>query len=105
MNDTTTRDNGGYSLFVPVLLLALALVGTLAYQTRILVVEQQNLRNLIARQQQPLSQAQGTLNQFRALLAGAAKLGQQGNPHAQAFIDDLAKRGISVKLGEQTPQQ
>lgn len=88
----------GYSPFLPLLLLALALLVTLTFQCFVLVSERETLSATAQRQNEPIEQAQRVRAQLQNLLGGIARLANQGNDNAAALLADLKNRGINVRL-------
>lgn len=84
------------SAFVPVLLLALALSVWFAFQTAQLVREQQQLDLMttsLLPQEQASTQLRASLDQ---VATATAKLAAQGNANAQAIVEQLRSRGITI---------
>ncbi|MES2129691.1 MAG: hypothetical protein V4463_20660 [Pseudomonadota bacterium] len=84
------------SLFLPALLLALAVVGALGLQTFQYAAERQMLQQRTVASQPQMAAAQ----QLRASLDGLAlatdKLAREGNPNARALVEELRKRGMNI---------
>ena len=84
------------SAFVPVLLLALALTGSLAFQTVHLVRERRQLDELSAGllpQEQAAARLRASLD---AIATATAKLALDGNANAQAIVEQLRLRGVTI---------
>lgn len=84
------------SLFIPVLLLALALVVWFGFQSTELLRERNNLANLRTNQDVVHQSAQKMRNQLDALAAGTQKLASAGNKNAQTVVNALQQRGITI---------
>jgi F0F1-type ATP synthase membrane subunit b/b' len=95
MTDETTeiRERGP---FAPVLLLALALLILLGFQTLQLLTEGATLRETKANQEKPLENALAARAQLEGLAADTARLAEQGNANAERMIEQLRKRGVTV---------
>ena len=99
MTDTANQPpEEGYSPFLPVLVLALALLATLGFQSAILIQERANLERTQENQQEPLEQAQKTRSQMQNILGKTAKLAREGNTNAEAIIEELERRGLKVNV-------
>jgi type II secretory pathway component PulJ len=95
----------GFSLFVPVLLVSLAVVASLAFQAVQLAREQQQLSlaltNLEA-QQQAAVKLRAALD---AVATATAGLAANGNANARSIVDELRKRGVTITpQGESKPK-
>lgn len=90
-------DGGGTrSVFVPVLLLALAILVSLAVQAMFLVEEK---RKLIAASAalEPQELAAGKIRaSLDSLASGTAGLAAAGNPGARVIVEQLRSRGITI---------
>ena len=85
------------SPFIPILLLALAIVCVLAFQSIQLVHEKENLANLRTAQDEPFAEAQRLRTQLDGIAGDTAALAQRGNENARRVVEELAKRGINIK--------
>lgn len=82
--------------FLPVLLVALALMTWLATQAVLLVSERQQLELAkagLASQEQAAAKVRASLDQ---VATATAKLAAEGNPNARAIIEQLRSRGITI---------
>ena len=89
-----------HSPFLPLLLLALAMLVTLAFQCFVLISERETLTTTAERQNEPIEQAQRVRAQLQNLLGGAAQLAGQGNDNAAKLLAELKNRGINVRLSD-----
>ncbi len=83
-------------VFVPMLLLALAVVGGIGVQTLLLARENQQLalaRTGLQAQEQVAVKLRAALD---ALATSTAKLAADGNVNARKVVDDLRSRGITI---------
>lgn len=100
---TATSAAGAGTAFLPVLLLALALVVWFAFQSVQLVREQQQL----ATAQTGLEAQHVGATKLRASLdavaAATAKLAAEGNANARVIVDELRKRGITINPAAAAP--
>ena len=83
-------------ILLPVLLLSLAVLGSFAFQSVILVGDHRALSSAYAQQEKPLQDVEKLRNQVSALATGTLKLSQQGDKNAQVIIDQLKKAGVKV---------
>jgi hypothetical protein len=84
------------SLFVPVLLATLALLGWLVFQTLQLAKEREALQSAFASQQQTVDNAAKLRASLDAVAADTQRLADSGNPNAKLLVDELRKRGITI---------
>lgn len=91
------------SLFLPMLLASLALVGWLGFQTMQLVNEREALQAAYASQQQTVDNAAKLRASLDALAADTQRLADSGNPNAKLLVDELRKRGITISTTPKTP--
>ena len=83
-------------VFVPVLLLALAMVASLAVQSMYLVGETRQLAaaaTAIGPQEVAAGKVRASLD---ALASATARLATAGNPGARAIVEQLRVRGITI---------
>lgn len=95
---TPEEPRGGISRLAFVLL-TIALLVALGYNTFYLARERQNLRTIRENQQAPLRQAERVRAQFDSIVKRTLQLAQQGNPNASMIVESLARRGITVNPG------
>ena len=96
MERTAPGASSGFSAFVPTLLLALALVGWLAFQTTQILRERQQLsiaRTSLEPQEQAATKIRSSLD---AVAASTAKLAGDGNANARIIVEELRKRGVTI---------
>ncbi len=92
-----------HSVFVPALLIALAVVAWLAFQTAQLVRERQQVE-LMSTSLQPQEQAATKLRASLDEVATAtAKLAAAGNANARTVVEQLRSRGITINPGTAKP--
>lgn len=91
------RDGGGSrNAFVPVLLLALAMLVSVAVQAVFLIGESRSLAAASAALG-PQELAAGKIRASLDTLASAtARLATAGNPNARAIVEQLRSRGITI---------
>jgi cell division protein FtsL len=91
-------------LFLPVLLLALAVVIWSTFQATQLFEERGNLEKLRSSQDATYQNAQKMRAQLDALATGTQKLASAGNKNAQAVVNALQQRGITINPEAKKPQ-
>ena len=84
------------TVFVPLLLVVIALVVMTGFQTIQLNRERDVLKQRLTLQEEPLKESQNVRDQLQSVATNTAKLAQQGNANAQRIIDQLQKAGITV---------
>jgi hypothetical protein len=85
-----------FNLFLPHLLLALAVVGWLAFQTWQQFSDHRQLAAAGAALE-PQEQAATKLRaSLESLATATARLAANGNANAKAVVDDLRKRGVTI---------
>jgi hypothetical protein len=87
----------GRSPFVPLLLVALALVGALAFQAVQLARDRQQLSIAQANLQPQEQAAKKVRASLDALATATAKLAADGNVNAGAIVEELRRRGITIR--------
>ena len=88
------------SAFVPLLLLALAVVGWLAFQSAQLLRERQQLaanESSLQPQEQNAMKLRASLD---AVATATAKLATAGNANARVIVDELRRRGVAINPAE-----
>lgn len=89
--------SAGTSPFLPLLVFFLAWLGWAGFQAYQLRAESKTLATLKANQEGPLQQAQQVRQRLDALATETQKLAEAGNANAKTVIEELRKRGITVK--------
>jgi len=85
-----------YGLFVPQLLMTLTLAGWLGFQAFQQFGERQQLQALSASGAAQEQAAQKLRASLEAVATATAKLANDGNANAQAVVDQLRKRGVTI---------
>lgn len=99
--DTLTPEK--IHVFLPLLLMFLALALWFAFQTLQLAKERTNLTSTHAAQDQTVQTAYKMRTQLDVIAAGTKKLADAGNPRAAAVVQELARRGITIDASSKTP--
>jgi hypothetical protein len=92
----------GRSGFVPLLLLALAMLLLVGSQTSQLLQQKTNLTDLRSGQDAPLDESRKVREQFESIAKGTARLASQGNENARALLKNLRALGIVVGKDQAT---
>jgi hypothetical protein len=82
--------------FVPLLLLALGVLGWSAFQTYELVAERTSLKAVLANQSAQVDQSQKLRASLDRIASKTAKLAAAGNGDAAAIVEALRKRGVTI---------
>jgi hypothetical protein len=100
---TDTHDKpaapAGRSPFVPLALLSLALTAWLAFQTWNLATERSILATAYTNQQPQIDQATKMRAALDTLAATTRRLAGEGSAAAQAVVDELGRRGVTINPG------
>ena len=99
------RPAATHGVFVPLLLCGLAVLGTLGYQTALLIEARSTLQATHASQQQTVDNAARLRQSLDALAADTQRLADAGNPNAGLLVNELAKRGITINAHAGTPAE
>ncbi|WP_439577785.1 hypothetical protein [Elioraea sp.] len=91
---TARRGSGG--VFLPVLLVTVALLIWFGFQTVQLIAERSQVESLHANQAPVFQNAQRMRRQLDTLAAGTQRLADGGNANAQAITAALRQRGITI---------
>ncbi len=86
----------GRSVFLPALLVALAVTGWSGFQTWQLVKERSALTNGIAEQTPQMEQSEKLRDALQKLASGLAAVAKQGNANATIVVEELRRNGITI---------
>ena len=90
-------------IFVPSLLVVIALLIMTGFQTTQLNRERDLMKTRITQQEEPLKESETVRKQWDDIRGGTIKLAQQGNPNAKRIVERLLKTGLlRVKTQEST---
>lgn len=87
---------GAGGVFLPVLLVIVALLVWFGFQTVQLVVERSQVETLHTNQTPVFQNAQRMRRQLDTLAAGTQRLADGGNANAKVITDALRQRGITI---------
>lgn len=85
------------SAFTPLLLLAVAIVAWFAFQTVQLNSERHDLAVIKANQSAQVDAATKIRKDLDSLATATQRLANSGNANAQVIVQELAKRGVTIK--------
>jgi hypothetical protein len=91
-----SRRDFGYSPFLPVLLLIIAVVAWPTFQCYQLFNEKQALATVMGNQSRQFEDAGKLRNSLDALARETALLADKGNPGAKLIVGELARRGVTI---------
>ncbi|MEO5772476.1 MAG: hypothetical protein ABIQ29_10455 [Burkholderiaceae bacterium] len=97
MSTSDTSLQKRYSPFVPMLLIALAIVVWLAFQSLQLVLEQRQLTLAQANQESQYQAATKLRAALDGVATATAKLATEGNANARVVVEELRKRGVTIR--------
>ncbi len=83
--------------WLAITLVTLAVVPWFAFQTYQLARERSSLQSVKAAQEPTIEQAQKLRAQLDAISSKTLELAQQGNSGAALIVEQLAKRGVTIK--------
>ncbi len=86
----------GRSYFIPLLLIAIALVIWTGFQTTQLLRERKYLNAVLNDQTPTVEQSQKLRAQLDSIAKGVLQLANQGNSNAKIIVEELRKRGITI---------
>ena len=92
-------------LWPPVVLLTIALLLWTAFQTFQFGQERAALQRIRAAQEPTIQQAVNVRAQLDSIAKRTLELAQQGNSGAAAIVEELAKRGVTIKPDAAPPAQ
>jgi cytoskeletal protein RodZ len=91
-----------WSVFVPVFLLALSYLAWAVFQTTQLVMERNTLQTLRSNQEKQMGESKKVRERFEALSRETQLLANRGNPRAQLIMEELRRRGITIRTDAPT---
>ncbi len=89
-----------FSPYLPLFLLALALLTNFGFQTFVLVNEAEQLKTAIAGQQKALEEGQAMRGKMQELASHALALADRGNENAALLIDAMRKKRVNIQGNE-----
>ena len=88
------------SIFLPLLIALLALIGWFPFQAVQLFEERSALAGSHEAQEQQMQNSSKMRASLDAMARETARLAQQGNANARLLVDELKKRGVTLNLGD-----
>jgi hypothetical protein len=89
-------EEGGGSYFIPLLLIAIALVIWTGFQTTQLLRERKYLKAVLNDQSPTVEQSQKLRAQLDSIAKETLQLANQGNSNAKIIVEELRKRGVTI---------
>ena len=102
MSSQTERS---FSPYLPIFLMALALVTSFSFQTRDLINQAEQLKTAIGKQQTAVEESQKVRTQLAEMAKQALALANQGNKNAAILIESMRKKGVNIKASKTDPDQ
>ena len=97
-------EEGGRSYFIPLLLIAIALVIWTGFQTTQLLRERKYLKAVLNDQSPTVEQSQKLRAQLDSIAKGTLQLANQGNSNAKTIVEELRKRGVTINPSNPPPK-
>lgn len=85
-----------HSPFLPLLLMGVALLGWMAFQTVMLMQDRGGLHRTLATQQAQVTQSTRLRAALSSLASDTQKLADTGDPGAQLIVNQLRQHGITI---------
>lgn len=92
----------GYSVFLPALLIAVAVVASLVFQSIHLATELNRLGGGLAGLEAQRQVAVKLRASLDAVATATAKLASEGNANARVIVAELARRGVTITPQDQS---
>lgn len=90
-----------FSAYLPLFLLALAMITNFGFQTSSLVNEADQLKTAISSQDAALEEGKKVRAQLAEIAKQALALANAGNENAAILIKAMGKKGINIKASEE----
>ncbi len=97
--------SNSFSPYLPLFLLALAVLTSFGFQTLTLVNEAGHLKTAIEQQQPAIEDGQKVRTQLRELARQALAMAEQGNENAALLIETMRKKGVKIQADEAAPAE
>ncbi len=98
MDDDKRTSAKRFDVFVPLVLVVVALLIMTGFQTIQLTRERELLRARIELQEEPMKESQNVRQQLESVARSTAELARRGNVNAQRIVDELRKAGVTINL-------
>ena len=99
------RDSRVHSPFVPILILALALLTWSTFQTVMLMVESNGLAATRENQEVQKKNAEKIRQALDGVARDTARLADKGNTGARLIVEELRKRGVTINPNAPPPEK
>ena len=86
----------GHSVFVPAMLILLAILSWSGFQTWQLVLERNGFNSILAGQEPQLETSRKVRVALQNLATRTAQVARDGNANATIIVEELRKRGITI---------
>jgi len=93
-----------YSLYLPLLGLAITVLMLIVFQTVQLSSERSAILTVKGNQDAAVAESQKVRDQFESISKGVAQLASKGNPNAVQIVNQLEKRGVKISLNAKSTQ-
>ena len=93
------EDDERHELFLPMLLMAIALVGWFGLQSYELAGDRKQLTTIMATQDTQVAAAMKIRTALDSLAADTKRLANAGNINARVIVEELQKRGVTINTG------
>ena len=90
------RDEERHELFLPMMLMAVALVSWFGLQTYELAGNRKQLTTIMATQDTQVAAAMKIRTALDSLAADTQRLANAGNTNARVIVEELHKRGVTI---------
>lgn len=90
------RDDEKNELFLPMMLMATALVGWFGLQTYELAGDRKQLTTIMTTQETQVAAAMKIRTALDSLAADTQRLANAGNINARVIVEELRKRGVTI---------
>ncbi|MBL4621618.1 MAG: hypothetical protein JKY89_04390 [Immundisolibacteraceae bacterium] len=105
MNDQTAQSGSrSFSPYLPLFLLALALLTNFGFQTISLVNEAEQIKTAISNQEPAIEGGKKVRSQLAEIAKEALALANDGNKNATSLIEAMGKKGVNIKASEVDPE-
>ena len=95
-HDEATRKDSAHGPFIPLLLVAVASLTWMGFQSWLLLADRKALQAAHLGQQQTVDNAAKLRTSLDTLAADTQRLAEAGNGNARLLVDELRKRGVTI---------
>jgi hypothetical protein len=94
--DPVIVESSQRSAFVPLLILALSLLGWFVFQAMQVQADRDVIQTAVAGQNRQIEESKKLRTAFETLYRGTQQLADGGNANARLVVDELKKRGLAI---------